>query len=61
MVNTWSEPTGTVQLDGALWRARRAYCEAPQEPLHTGDPVVVERLDGLTVTVRRAETWELAP
>ena len=29
--------------------------------LHEGDPIVVERLDGLTLAVRRAEDWELAP
>ena len=27
--------------------------------LHAGDQVVVERLDGLTLAVRPAETWEL--
>ena len=27
--------------------------------LRTGDPVVVERVQGLTLSVRRAEEWEL--
>src|SRR5215212_3486013 len=27
--------------------------------LQQGDPIVVERVDGLTLTVRRAEDWEL--
>ena len=29
--------------------------------LERGDPIVVERVDGLTLTVRRAEDWEVAP
>jgi membrane protein implicated in regulation of membrane protease activity len=34
--------------------------DEPEEPeLHAGDPVVVERLSGLTLSVRRAEDWEL--
>jgi membrane-bound serine protease (ClpP class) len=49
---------GRVLVDGALWRARNAY---PEEPVATGDAVVVERIDGLTLTVRRAEPWELQP
>jgi membrane protein implicated in regulation of membrane protease activity len=27
--------------------------------LERGDPIVVERVDGLTLTVRRAEDWEM--
>ena len=58
VVRSWSEPTGRVLVDGALWRARRTpYDEQPE--LHEGDPVVVERLTGLTLSVRRAEDWEL--
>jgi membrane-bound serine protease (ClpP class) len=49
---------GRVLVEGALWRARNAY---PEEPVAAGDPVVVERIDGLTLTVRRAEPWELHP
>ena len=53
-------------------RDRRGYGLGPYPPddgypaeeddaaeLHEGDPVVVERLDGLTLSVRRAEDWEL--
>ena len=29
------------------------------EALHEGDPVVVERVRGLTLSVRRADDWEL--
>ena len=50
-------PLGQVFVDGALWRARPALDEP--EPMRAGDPVVVERVSGLTLTVRRAEEWEL--
>ena len=52
-------PLGQVFLDGALWRARAWPGE--EDPLQRGDPIVVERVDGLTLTVRRAEEWEVAP
>jgi membrane-bound ClpP family serine protease len=52
--------TGQVFLDGALWRAR--VWSGDEEPaLQRGEPIVVERVDGLTLTVRRAEEWEVAP
>jgi membrane protein implicated in regulation of membrane protease activity len=53
-------PLGQVFLDGALWRARVWAGDEP-EALRRGDPCVVERVDGLTLTVRRAEEWEVAP
>jgi membrane-bound serine protease (ClpP class) len=60
VVRSWGEPTGKVLVDGALWRARRSWSEEDDPPqLHEGDPVVVERLNGLTLSVRRAEDWEL--
>ena len=43
-------PEGQVRLDGEIWRAR---CD---KGASTGDTVVVERLDGLTLAVRRATT-----
>ena len=49
---------GRVLVEGALWQARNAD---PDEPVAAGDPIVVERIDGLTLTVRRAELWELHP
>jgi membrane-bound ClpP family serine protease len=58
-VRSWTEPTGQVLIDGALWRARRSWSEEGLEELRAGDRVVVERLDGLTLVVRRAEEWEL--
>jgi len=52
-------PFGKVFLDGALWRARLWSPDADDGVLERGDPIVVERVDGLTLTVRRAEDWEL--
>lgn len=54
-----SLPFWQVFVDGALWRARPLLDEG--EVLHVGDPVVVERVSGLTLGVRRAEEWELEP
>ena len=51
-------PLGRVFLDGALWKAR-AWSDDEDTVLERGDPIVVERVDGLTLTVRRAEDWEL--
>jgi membrane-bound serine protease (ClpP class) len=59
VVRNWSETNGSVLVDGALWRARRSYTEEEDAELHEGEPIVVERLDGLTLSVRRAEEWEL--
>jgi membrane-bound ClpP family serine protease len=62
IVRSWSENGGTVLVDGALWRARPSAVvahDADQQELHVGDTVVVECLNGLTLTVRRAEEWEL--
>ena len=54
-------PLGQVFLDGALWRARLWSLDEEDHGavLERGDPIVVERVDGLTLTVRRAEDWEL--
>jgi membrane-bound ClpP family serine protease len=51
------EPMGQVFVDGALWRARPCWDE--DAGLREGDRVVVERVQGLTLSVRRAEEWEL--
>ena len=56
-VRRWADPSGTVLVDGALWRARLSLPD--EEPLHEGDHVVVERVNGLTLCVRKAENWEL--
>ena len=44
-------------MDGALWRARCSVLEEDAQ-LDAGDAVVVERVSGLTLAVRRAEEWE---
>ena len=53
------EPLGQVYVDGALWRAKTWRLDEDEKPLHKGDACVVERVDGLTLTVRPAEEWEL--
>jgi membrane-bound serine protease (ClpP class) len=60
VVRRWAEPSGQVFVDGALWRARHDWPLAEGEPLHEGDQVVVERVSGLTLCVRRADEWELS-
>jgi membrane-bound serine protease (ClpP class) len=59
VVRRWSEPSGAVFVDGALWRARHESIETDDEALHEGDAVVVQHVSGLTLSVRRAEEWEL--
>jgi membrane-bound serine protease (ClpP class) len=59
VVRSWSEPAGQIYVDGALWRARQDWAPSDEEGLREGDPVVVERVNGLTLSVRRAEEWEL--
>jgi membrane-bound serine protease (ClpP class) len=59
VVRAWSEPDGQVYVDGELWRARHSWGPGEGTDLHEGDAVVVERLAGLTLCVRRAEEWEL--
>ncbi|MGI8921542.1 MAG: NfeD family protein [Solirubrobacteraceae bacterium] len=47
-----------VFVDGGLWRAQPSLLEE-DNALHDGDRVVVERVNGLTLGVRKAEEWEL--
>jgi membrane-bound ClpP family serine protease len=56
VVRSWTGENGQVFVDGALWRARRSPIQ--DEELDAGDAVVVERVSGLTLAVRRAEEWE---
>jgi membrane-bound ClpP family serine protease len=58
-VRTVPAPVGQVQLDGALWRARLWDLDGEGLPLAEGSAVVVESIDGLTLTVRPAEEWEV--
>ncbi len=59
IVRSVPTPIGRVQLDGALWRARLWELEDDRAPVAEGSAVVVESIDGLTLTVRPAEEWEL--
>jgi membrane-bound serine protease (ClpP class) len=52
-------PIGQVQLGGALWRAQMWDLEDGSAPVAEGSAVVVESIDGLTLTVRPAEEWEV--
>jgi membrane-bound ClpP family serine protease len=57
VVRTTPAPLGQVFVDGALWRAKPCL----SDELAVGDHVVVERVNGLVLSVRRAEEWELEP
>jgi membrane-bound ClpP family serine protease len=57
VVRSWDAGGGQVLVDGALWRARKSLMDDDGE-LGVGDSVVVERVSGLTLAVRRAEEWE---
>jgi len=61
VVRSWEEPTGRVMVDGALWQARHVAIDEDEQQLGPGEAVVVERLSGLTLVVRRADEWELVP
>jgi membrane-bound ClpP family serine protease len=53
------DPLGHVAIDGELWRARRSWAAEDEPPPAEGEPVVVDRVQGLTLSVRRAEVWEV--
>jgi membrane-bound ClpP family serine protease len=57
VVRSWNGAGGQVFVDGALWRARLSAMEE-SERLDAGDAIVVERVTGLTLAVRKAEEWE---
>jgi membrane-bound serine protease (ClpP class) len=59
VVRSATDPLARVFVDGALWRAEPDWIEETTS-LHEGDRVVVERVHGLTLCVRKAEEWELA-
>lgn len=54
------EPVGTVSVDGELWNARRAWDLDDVTP-GTGDKVIIESVEGLTLAARPAEPWEIEP
>jgi membrane-bound serine protease (ClpP class) len=53
-------PVGDVVVQGELWRARSSWGDE-DAVLAEGEHVVVERVHGLTLSVRRAEEWEVMP
>ena len=55
------DPVGHVAIDGELWRARRCWGEEDEPAPREGEPVVVNQVLGLTLSVRRAEVWEVEP
>ncbi|TWP33616.1 NfeD family protein [Leekyejoonella antrihumi] len=59
-VSTWSGEEGQVATDGALWHALLAYGWEDPRP-KPGDTVIVDQLEGLTVSVRRPHAWEVTP
>lgn len=59
VVRQWHEPAGQVFVEGALWRAQHDWGARDHDELQEGDPIVVQRVNGLTLLVRRAEDWEL--
>jgi membrane protein implicated in regulation of membrane protease activity/nucleotide-binding universal stress UspA family protein len=54
------DPLGHVAIDGELWHARRSWA-VENTMLGEGESVVVDRVDGLTLSVRPAEVWEVEP
>ena len=50
-----------VFVAGELWHARQSMTEDEEPELTVGEKVVVERVHGLTLSVRRAEEWEVLP
>jgi membrane-bound ClpP family serine protease len=58
VVRSWTGNGGQVFVDGALWRACRSWPD-DEESLDPGDAIVVERVTGLTLGIRKAEDWEL--
>lgn len=60
-VRSWAGEEGQIEAAGGLWRARIEFGYDADPPPSTGDPVVVERLHGLTLGVRRREPWEVGP
>ena len=53
------DPLGQIMVDGELWRARRSWAEEDEPPPVAGEQVVIDRVEGLTLSVRRAELWEV--
>jgi membrane-bound ClpP family serine protease len=62
IVRNWTGADGQVLVAGALWHARHSWPDGDDDDgeraLRAGDPVIVERVRGLTLAVRKAEDWE---
>ncbi|MDI9915920.1 NfeD family protein [Rhodococcus sp. IEGM 1379] len=58
-VRSWSGSQGQVEMAGELWRAQMEFGYEKDPAPTTGESVVVERIRGLTLSVRRREPWEL--
>ncbi len=56
VVRSWHGASGRIFIEGSLWRAQ---CDTLEQAPEEGDPVVVEGVHGLTLSVRPAENWEL--
>lgn len=59
VVRHWDGAEGQVEADGGLWRARLEPIGADDGPPSPGDAVIIERIRGLTLAVRRREPWEI--
>jgi membrane-bound serine protease (ClpP class) len=57
VVTAWTGCAGKVALDGGLWSARPEHRD---DAFDVGERVVVDYICGLTLTVHRAEEWEMA-
>ena len=60
VVRSGGGPEAQVFVNGSLWRAEPDLGVEDTE-LSAGEKVVVERVNGLTLRVRKAEEWELSP
>lgn len=58
-VRSWTGSRGQVEAAGGLWSARLDFGLDEDCAPAAGESVVVEKVRGLTLTVRRREPWEL--
>lgn len=60
-VRAWSGSEGQVAVDGTLWRARMGPGYENDPPPVPGEVLIVEHLDGLTLSLHRRQSWEVGP
>lgn len=60
VVQTWAGEEGQVAADGSLWGARTSFGWEDPPPI-VGETIVIDQLDGLTLSVRRPHSWEKDP